>query len=88
MALNEKGIKIKRALMVFLFAFMLSASASAKDEKKPDGKVAKSPEEINPLKVGAKAPKTSLKTGDGKAFDLNAALAKQPTVLIFYRGRW
>lgn len=88
MAASEKGIDVVRALMVLLLAFMLSASASAKDEKKPDGKVAKSAEQINPLKVGAKAPKTTLKTGDGKAFDLNAALAKQPTVLIFYRGRW
>ena len=32
--------------------------------------------------------KSVVRTLDGKEFDLNAAVASQPTVLIFYRGGW
>ena len=41
-----------------------------------------------PLDKGASVPQLTLKGVDGKAFDLNAAVAKKPTVLIFYRGGW
>jgi peroxiredoxin len=42
-----------------------------------------------PLQVGAQIPARSVvRDLDGKAFNLNAAVARQPTVLIFYRGGW
>lgn len=42
-----------------------------------------------PLQVGASMPADSVvQTVDGKSFDLNAAVAEKPTVLIFYRGGW
>lgn len=44
---------------------------------------------VSPLQVGDKIPGNSaLESIDGDAFDLNAAVAKQPTLLIFYRGGW
>ena len=44
---------------------------------------------INPLKAGATIPAGSVvRTADGKAFNLNAAVARKPTILIFYRGGW
>ncbi|GAB4454381.1 MAG: hypothetical protein OHK0029_08880 [Armatimonadaceae bacterium] len=43
---------------------------------------------VNPLPVGAAVPALTLRTPDGKAFNLSAALAEKPTVLIFYRGGW
>jgi peroxiredoxin len=44
---------------------------------------------IKPLPAGVKMPANSIvQTVDGKSFDLNMAVAKQPTVLIFYRGGW
>lgn len=52
------------------------------------GKIADSDADVTPLEKGAAVPKLTLKTSDGKAFDLNAAIAKKPTVLIFYRGGW
>ncbi len=68
--------------------------ARAADEKtdKPaatkERPVAQRAEEVWPLPVGSEVPPLTLKTGDSKIFDLNAALKKQPTVLIFYRGGW
>ncbi len=50
--------------------------------------VAGSPQEAKPLAVGAKAPGFVLKTADNADFDLGAAFAKKPTLLIFYRGGW
>jgi len=52
------------------------------------GKIAASATDVVPLDKGANVPKLTLKAADGKAFDLNAAVAKKPTVLIFYRGGW
>ena len=43
---------------------------------------------IRPLLVGATVPELSLLTRNGDPFDLNAALAEKPTILIFYRGNW
>jgi peroxiredoxin len=44
---------------------------------------------IKPLQAGASIPVGSVvQTVDGAAFDLNAAVAKTPTVLVFYRGGW
>ena len=44
--------------------------------------------EICPLNVGSTVPSISLRTAKSKAFDLNAALGKKPSVVIFYRGGW
>jgi peroxiredoxin len=44
---------------------------------------------IKPLAVGAKMPAGSqVLTMAGKPFDLSAAVANKPTVLMFYRGGW
>jgi peroxiredoxin len=50
--------------------------------------IADSPEAARPLAVGARAPVVALKRMDGVDFDLAAAFAAKPTVLIFYRGGW
>lgn len=50
--------------------------------------IAPSAAEAKPLTVGATAPSVTVKTADGTAFDLGAALTEKPTILIFYRGGW
>jgi peroxiredoxin len=57
------------------------------------GKIANGPwvdeSSIQPLQAGARMPANCVvRTVDGKPFDLNAAVASKPTVLIFYRGGW
>lgn len=44
---------------------------------------------VRPLLVNATVPTVSgLIDAQGAEFDLNAALDKRPTVLVFYRGHW
>jgi hypothetical protein len=50
--------------------------------------VASAAEEICPILVGDDLPNLVLKTADGEPFELKAAVATQPTVLIYYRGGW
>ncbi len=66
-----------------LLAFLLSLAATS-----AFAMVANSPQEAKPLAVGAKAPGFVLQTAGGADFDLGAAFAEQPTLLIFYRGGW
>jgi peroxiredoxin len=44
--------------------------------------------EVRPLLIGSTLPQISLRDTNGKAFNLNAQVAKKPAVLIFYRGGW
>src|SRR4051812_24809426 len=69
-----------RTLACFLVLVLASISTHAA--------IAPSAEEVHPLTVGAKAPAPQLVAPDGKEFDLAAALARKPTVLIFFRGGW
>ena len=73
-----------RALLIFLGVTLISGSALAH----PVGEPAESADQIHPLLIGAKVPRLELQTGDGTDFDLNAAIARQQTILIFYRGGW
>lgn len=46
------------------------------------------PNKVCPIKVGQSIPSLTLQDIHGKPFDLNKAVAKQATILIFYRGSW
>lgn len=46
------------------------------------------PEGIDPIQVGELLPKLIVRDIDNQPFDLNAAISRQPTILIFYRGGW
>jgi peroxiredoxin len=71
--------------MVGVLAF---GQATAATKPSTVGKIAATATDVVPLDKGASVPKLTLKGVDGKAFDLNASVAKKPTVLIFYRGGW
>ena len=45
-------------------------------------------EEICPILIGQSLPKMVLRTSDNTAFDLNAAIAEQAAILVFFRGGW
>ena len=46
------------------------------------------PEDISPLLPGENIPRAQLPDADGKLTDLNALVAKRPSILVFYRGGW
>ena len=51
-------------------------------------KVPQKAEDVQPLLIGKALPKMMVRTGENEPFDLNAAVAEKPVVLIFYRGGW
>ncbi len=62
------------------------ANADAR-ESTPVG-VTRSAEDAPGLAVGARVPEVTLRTANDAPFDLRAATARQPAVLVFYRGGW
>ncbi|MHC4618187.1 MAG: peroxiredoxin-like family protein [Planctomycetota bacterium] len=73
--------------LLLLTAAALLTGCERRKEPKTQA-VARSAEEIRPLLVGARLPELSLKTVDARPFDLSAAIAEKPAVIIFYRGGW
>jgi hypothetical protein len=47
-----------------------------------------SPGAAHPALIGTAVPDTPLVTDTGVATTLSAAVAGEPTVLVFYRGGW
>ena len=50
--------------------------------------VAKAPQEVRPLLIGAKVPDAELRKADGAKVGFGELLEKQPTIVILYRGGW
>ena len=71
---------IKTAVLSSIMVMMMIATAPAE--------IADAPYAVRPLLIGATIPEATLMTATGEPFDLNAAVAQKPTVLIFYRGGW
>jgi peroxiredoxin len=46
------------------------------------------PTEVNPVEVGSTVPDIQLTTSSGTQVALRELVAKQPTIIIFYRGGW
>lgn len=75
-------------LAVLLF-FIVGLSVSCSDKKGATyATVPLSAEAINPILIGSKIPQLSLTEVDGSSFDLNKAVSKKPSILLFYRGGW
>lgn len=78
-------------ILLLIVSLGLSVGWSDQKETPADHTVkqpAASAEEVSPLLIGANVPNLTLKPVKGEPFDLNAAIARQPTILIFYRGGW
>lgn len=99
--ITEKGVGVLMALLVFsIVPNLLNAQKNINkiggitDTVTQSGSLseevmfAQRPEDISPLLIGENVPKAILKDRNGKNFDLNKAIAMQPTILVFYRGGW
>ena len=58
------------------------------EDQADGGQIPQKAEEVQPLLIGKALPKMMVRTGENEPFDLNAAVAEKPVVLIFYRGGW
>ena len=66
-----------------LFAAIVLPIAALAQTPVPD-----SAEKVQPIAVGSRAPKATVKTLDGGAATLAKVLAGKRTALVFYRGGW
>ncbi len=84
-------MSLRNVLGFFLLA-VISVAAFAKGGVVEAGVVevgvAKSAEDVCPIKVGQTIPEASLRTIEGQLIQLKGLVGKKPTLLIFYRGGW
>jgi len=71
--------------LVFVMAALLAA---APESACAEGSVASSAESVRPLGVGDTVPAVEVRNVAGEPVSLRALVARQPTVLVFYRGGW
>lgn len=69
--------------LLLLTALSLFLSSSSIAQTIPD-----SPSKVNPILINSTIPDVSLKNIDGEDVNLRELTAKQPTLIIFYRGGW
>lgn len=74
---------MKQRLMTIIVLMLLVGSSVRAENTIPDDASA-----VTPIKVGQQIPSLQLTSAEGKIFDVNQALKKQPTLLILYRGGW
>ena len=75
---------LRITLVVAMVLLLGLGSQAAADSQN----VAKAPNAICPILIGSQLPTITLQDLDGKKFDLNKAIAKKPTILIYFRGGW
>ena len=76
---------MRKILSGVLLSICIASNVSARGL---DPVVADSPQTIRPLLIGASLPDLTLADVRGNAVDLNVVLAKQPSIIMFYRGGW
>jgi len=88
----EKYANLIRTFYLSLFLVIAGVSSKAQVtttmKHKDAMAVPAKPDDISPLLCGEKIPATILTDANGRSFDLNKAVASQPTILVFYRGGW
>jgi peroxiredoxin len=75
-------------ILLILVGLLLTRKNKIITEQSSSHTIPVSENAVRPLLVGDSIPELELQTAGGKAFDLKQAVAKQLTVLIFYRGGW
>ncbi len=53
-----------------------------------EGRVYASPEEVEPLAVGARVPSVQVTSVSGERIDLREVVRDHGALLVFYRGGW
>jgi cytochrome oxidase Cu insertion factor (SCO1/SenC/PrrC family) len=82
--LTPRPVLVSAVKGIFSALFVASLSVTtASAAEVPD-----SAEKVTPLLIGATAPDVKLTTPDGEDVSLKDLLAKQRSVLVFYRGGW
>ena len=74
---------------VFSTAMILSLVCSLSVQQgHAGGTIAASPQQIEPLKIGQRAPAFVVRSADNERFDFNPELLARPVVIVAFRGVW
>lgn len=74
---------------VFSTAMILSLVCSLSVQQgHASGTVAESSQQIEPLKIGQRAPAFVVRSADNERFDFNPELLARPVVIVAFRGGW
>ena len=85
---------MRRAFLLLVVPALLSSEplfpgqGPGSEGEAGEAHVARTPDEICPLKVGSHIPDVHLATIDGATANLRDQVREKPTVLVFYRGDW
>ncbi len=77
-----------KQIAVFLLIVGLSYSAVSQTDAKMSNSWPEKAEDISPLLIGEKIPIMKLPDAKNILTDVNKLVAKEPTILVFYRGGW
>ena len=80
------GLSLLRFFLPLVVALFFSSAVKASGQE--GNRVAASAWQIRPLLPGTRVPAVTFFKTDGTPFDLSEAVARKPTILIFYRGGW
>lgn len=79
---------MRKTTKLGLTALILGGALMTQTTNAMDKPVYDSPKDVQPLKIGEKAPGGELVTLDGKKVELGTLITQKPTIIIFYRGGW
>ena len=77
---------LRKSLLLIILSLAFTGFATAAFSA--EHSAANAPFKICPLPLGSAIPDLPTRDLDGKPFDLTAALAEKPTILIYFRGGW
>jgi peroxiredoxin len=86
--MTQRGNRLVLMSVVLLFFFSSFAAGAEQQPFKAPVALPASAQGVHPLPVDARVPQLTLMGANNKPFDLNAALAEKPSIVVFYRGGW
>ena len=69
---------------VYILLLLITGSIMVAEENK----IAKSAEDICPVKIGTEIPSALIKSINGNELDIKEIAKDQKSIIIFYRGGW
>lgn len=72
----------------FLIILVLQQLLTCEVMRSQNNSVAKSAEDICPIKIGSMIPSAKILSIDGKEIDIREVIKEKKSIIIFYRGGW
>ncbi|MBT6147435.1 MAG: hypothetical protein HN712_02020 [Gemmatimonadetes bacterium] len=74
--------------MKWIFVLALAGALCAPVSAEPTAELPATPQQVQPLLIGSRAPGGVWPDATGADFDLQVAMDGRPTIMVFYRAHW